>query len=181
MIFINNLATRREAAEHLDLSVQSINDLINKGVIVVKAGRSPVNIDACRLAYINYLRKAAQYTKKDGSGDIAEEKTRLTKAQADAAELKVSELEGELIPAKLVEETWTDVAAVIRVQLLGLASKIAHLVISSETYQEVETIINKQVYETLNELAESNGIPKEYAKRAEQHDANTKTTTETNN
>ena len=157
MIFINNLATRREAAEHLDLSVQSINDLINKGVIVVKAGRSPVNIDACRLAYINYLRKAAHYTKKDGSGDIAEEKTRLTKAQADAAELKVSELEGELIPAKLVEETWTDVAAVIRVQLLGLASKIAHLVISSETYQEVETIINKQVYETLNELAESNG------------------------
>ncbi len=174
------MATQRELAEHLDLSPQSVTDLVRKGVFIIKRGRSPVNIDACRVAYINYLRKAARYTKKDGTGDIGEEKTRLTKAQADAAELKVSELEGELIPAKLVEDTWTDVAAVIRVQLLALASKIAHLVLASKTYQEVEAIINKEIYETLDELAESNGIPKEYAERAEKHNADVQASPKTN-
>tara|TARA_B100000900_G_scaffold410492_1_gene428401 strand:+ start:417 stop:944 length:528 start_codon:yes stop_codon:yes gene_type:complete len=174
------LATQRELAEHLDLSPQSVTDLVRKGVFIIKRGRSPVNIDACRVAYINYLRKAARYTKKDGTGDIGEEKTRLTRAQADAAELKVSELEGELIPAKLVEDTWTDVAAVIRVQLLALASKIAHLVLASKTYQEVEAIINKEIYETLDELAESNGIPKEYAERAEKHNADVQASPKTN-
>ncbi len=174
------MATQRELAEHLDLSPQSVTDLVRKGVFIIKRGRSPVNIDACRVAYINYLRKAARYTKKDGTGDIGEEKTRLTRAQADAAELKVSELEGELIPAKLVEDTWTDVAAVIRVQLLALASKIAHLVLASKTYQEVEAIINKEIYETLDELAESNGIPKEYAERAEKHNADVQASPKTN-
>lgn len=174
------MATQKEVAEHLDLSVKRVSELIRDGLLPSKKGRSPLNIDVCRVAYISYLRKLGGYNKRSGTGDIAEEKTRLTKAQADAAELKVSELEGELIPAKLVENTWTEIAAVIRVKLLGLASKIAHLVQGAKTYQDIEQIINKQIYETLNELAESNGIPKEYAERAEQHNANTKTTTETN-
>ena len=96
------MATRKELAEHLGLSPQSINDLIRNNVITIGSGRSPVNIDACRLQYLNYLRKAARYTKKDGTADIAEEKARLTKAQADKAELEVSELEAKLIPAELV-------------------------------------------------------------------------------
>ena len=174
------MATQKEVAEHLDLSVKRVSELIRDGLLPSKKGRSPLNIDVCRVAYISYLRKLGGYNKRGGTGDIAEEKTRLTKAQADAAELKVSELEGELIPAKLVENTWTEIAAVIRVKLLGLASKIAHLVQGAKTYQDIEQIINKQIYETLNELAESNGIPKEYAKRAEQHNADIKTTTEIN-
>ena len=88
------MATQRDVAEHLDLSTKSISELITKGVLPSKKGRSPLNIDVCRHAYISYLRKLAGYHKKSGSGDIAEEKTRLTKAQADKAELEVSELEG---------------------------------------------------------------------------------------
>jgi phage terminase Nu1 subunit (DNA packaging protein) len=174
------MATQREVADHLDLSVKRVSELIRDGILPSKKGRSPLNIDVCRIAYISYLRKLSGYNKRGGTGDIAEEKARLTKAQADAAELKVSELEGELIPAKLVEDTWTEVASVIRVKVLGLASKISHLVLGAKTYQDIEVIINEQAYEILNELAESNGIPKEYAERAEQHNANTKTTTEIN-
>ena len=157
------MSTQREVAEHLDLSVKRISELIKDGILPSKMGRSPLNIDVCRHAYISYLRKLGGYNKRSGSGDIAEEKTRLTKAQADAAELKVSELEGALIPANL-----------------GLASKIAHHVIAVKTYQEAELIINNEVYETLQELAESNGIPKDYAGRVEQHHADIQATTETN-
>lgn len=174
------MSTQREVAEHLDLSVKRISELIKDGILPSKMGRSPLNIDVCRHAYISYLRKLGGYNKRSGSGDIAEEKTRLTKAQADAAELKVSELEGALIPANLVIDTWTDIAAIVRVRLLGLASKIAHHVIAVKTYQEAELIINNEVYETLQELAESNGIPKDYAERVEQHHADIQATTETN-
>ena len=116
------------------------------------------------------MRKLGGYNKKSGTADIAEEKTRLTKAQADKAELEVSSLEGQLIPAKLVQDTWADLIANVRIRLLGLPSRIAHHVIIVDTYQEAELIIKDQVYETLDELAENNGIPKEYADRVKQHD-----------
>jgi len=164
------MATQRELAEHLDLSPKRISELIRDGILPSKMGRSPINIDVCRIAYISYLRKLGGYNKKSGTADIAEEKTRLTKAQADKAELEVSSLEGQLIPAKLVQDTWADLIANVRIRLLGLPSRIAHHVIIVDTYQEAELIIKDQVYETLDELAENNGIPKEYADRVKQHD-----------
>tara|TARA_R100001510_G_scaffold8385_1_gene6444 strand:- start:125 stop:649 length:525 start_codon:yes stop_codon:yes gene_type:complete len=157
------LATRKELAEHLGLSPQSINDLIRNNVITIGSGRSPVNIDACRLQYLNYLRKAARYTKKDGTADIAEEKARLTKAQADKAELEVSELEAKLIPAELVADTWIDYVANVRAKLLGLPSRIAHQVLTLDKYSEVEEVIKEQVYDSLQELADD-GIPTQYRK-----------------
>ena len=106
-------------------------------------GRSPLNIDVCRVAYISYLRKLGGYHKRSGSGDIAEEKTKLTAAQARKAELEVEELEGSLI--------------------LGLPSRIAHQVITVDKYAEAELIIKEQVHEALNELAQD-GIPQKYRK-----------------
>jgi phage terminase Nu1 subunit (DNA packaging protein) len=157
------LATRKDLAEHLDLSPQSVSDLIGRGVLTIGAGRSPVNIDSCRVQYINFLRKAARYTKKDGSGDITEEKTKLTAAQARKAELEVEEMEAKLIPAELVEETWVDYVANARAKLLGLPSRIAHQVITVDKYAEAELIIKEQVHEALNELAQD-GIPQKYRK-----------------
>ena len=163
------MASQRELAEHLDLSTKRISELIRDGILPSKMGRSPINIDVCRIAYISYLRKLGGYNKKSGGGDIAEEKTRLTKAQADKAELEVSELEGQLIPAQLVQDTWTDMVANVRSKLLGLPSRIAHQVIAMETYPEAEQLIKENVHDALSELAE-NGIPTKYADRVEQHE-----------
>lgn len=171
------MATRKELAEHLDLSPQSISHLIGEGIITVGSGRSPVNIDSCRVQYINHLRKAARYTKKDGAADIAEEKARLTKAQADKAELEVSELEAKLIPADLVADTWIDYVANARAKLLGLPSRVAHQVLTLDSYAEVEEVIKQQVHEALQELAE-NGIPQEYRKGGTENKPNMDSTTE---
>ena len=157
------MANQRELALHLDLSPQSVTDLVRKGVFIINKGRSPVNIDACRVAYINYLRKAARYTKKDGSGDMAEEKTKLTAAQARKAELEVEIMEGNLIPAESVEETWINYVANARAKLLALPSRVAHQVIAVSKYSEAELIIKQQVHDALNELAD-NGIPAEHRK-----------------
>lgn len=157
------------------MSPQSISHLIGEGIITVGSGRSPVNIDSCRIQYINHLRKAARYTKKDGAADIAEEKARLTKAQADKAELEVSELEAKLIPADLVADTWIDYVANARAKLLGLPSRVAHQVLTLDNYAEVEEVIKQQVHEALQELAE-NGIPQEYRKGGTENKPNMDTT-----
>lgn len=164
------MATQREVAEHLDLSTKRISELIRDGILPSKMGRSPLNLDVCRIAYISYLRKLGGYNKRSGGGDIAEEKTRLTKFQADKAELEVNQLEGQLIPAQLVQDTWTDFVANVRAKLLGLPSRIAHQVIALETYPEAEQLIKENINDALSELGE-NGIPTEYADRVEQHES----------
>ena len=157
------MATQREVADHLDLSVKRVSELIRDGILPSKMGRSPLNIDVCRVAYISYLRKLGGYNKRSGTGDIAEEKTKLTAAQARKAELEVEEMEGSLIPSQLVEDTWIDYVSNTRAKLLGLPSRIAHQVITVDKYAEAELILKEQVHEALNELAQ-NGIPQKYRK-----------------
>jgi len=170
------LSTQKDVAEHLDLSVKRISELIRDGILPSKKGRSPLNIDVCRIAYISYLRKLGGYNKRSGGGDIAEEKARLTKAQADKAELEVEQLEKLLIPAQLVKDTWSEYVSSSRAKLLGMPSRIAHQLITIDKYSEAELIIKEQVYETLNELAQ-HGIPKEYRKVDTGNESNMDTTT----
>ena len=162
MIFIyNNLSTRKELAKHLGLSVQSISDLIGKGVITVSSGRSPVNLDVSRIEYINHLRKAARYTKKDGIGDIAEEKTKLTAAQARKAELEVEVMEGKLVPIKEVEDFLIERFSNARAKWLGVPTRIAHKVLAVDNYAQAELQIKEGINEGLEELA-NDGIPEKY-------------------
>ena len=171
------MATQREVAEHLDLSVKRISELIKDGILPSKMGRSPLNIDVCRIAYISYLRKLGGYNKRSGSGDITEEKTKLTAAQARKAELEVEEMEGNLLPAQLVEDTWIGYVANVRAKLLGLPSRIAHQVITVDKYPEAELIIKEQVHDALNELAED-GIPAKYRKTDTEHESDMDTAKE---
>ena len=171
------MSTQREVAEHLDLSVKRISELIKDGILPSKMGRSPLNIDVCRMAYISYLRKLGGYNKRSGSGDITEEKTKLTAAQARKAELEVEEMEGNLLPAQLVEDTWIGYVANVRAKLLGLPSRIAHQVITVDKYPEAELIIKEQVHDALNELAED-GIPAKYRKTDTEHESDMDTAKE---
>ena len=151
------MATQKQIGEHLNLTPKRVSELTTAGTF------SSNNIDTCRIEYISYLRKLGGYNKKSGTSDIAEEKTRLTKAQADKAELEVSELEAELIPADLVQTTWIDYITNVRAKLLGLPSRIAHQVITVDKYAEAEIIIKEKVYEALDELV-NEGIPAKYRK-----------------
>ena len=179
-IYKTKLATQKELADHLDLSPQSVTDLVRKGVFLINKGRSPVNIDACRVAYINFLRKAARYTKKDGSGDINEEKTKLTAAQARKAELEVEIMEGKLVPIQEVEEFLIERFSNARAKWLGVPSKIAHKVITVDTFAEAEREIKEGIYEGLNELA-NDGIPEKYRTSDREYKSSLDSTTEAKN
>jgi phage terminase Nu1 subunit (DNA packaging protein) len=170
------MATQVELAKHLSMTPQSVSELVKNGVFSIKKGRSPVDLDVCRIEYINHLRKNANYFKKSGNGaDIVEESTRLKKFQADKAELEVNQLEAKLIPAELVRTTWSDFVSNAKAKLLNMPTNLAHQVLGVESFIEAEELIKKSVYEALEELSQD-GIPREYAERAESSTKSMETT-----
>jgi phage terminase Nu1 subunit (DNA packaging protein) len=50
------MASQIEIAAHLDLSDRQIRNLVADGVLPASRGRGGMDLDACRLAYIGYLR-----------------------------------------------------------------------------------------------------------------------------
>ena len=150
------MATVKELAEHLDLSTVRINDLFNENVLQKSGKRSGIDINENRVRYIRHLRSLAR-GKKLESGDLQEERTRLTKVQADKAELELEELETVLIAAEDVESVWSDYISNIRSKLLSLPSKLGHLVQATESYAEAEQILKEAMYEVLEELSEDAG------------------------
>ena len=149
-------------AKLLDLSERHVRRLADDNILKKPEKNKGWEITNVTL-YIRYLRERA-FGKDISTTDLHNEKLRLNKAQADKATLEVNELEGELIPAQLVEDTWINYTSNVRAKLLGLPSRIAHEVITVEDYQKALLLCKEQVNEALNELGED-GIPEKYRKR----------------
>jgi phage terminase Nu1 subunit (DNA packaging protein) len=150
------MATQSQIAEHLDMTPQRVRDLIKQGVLNRKNARDSMDIDECRKNYIRYLRTRSQGL-QNASGDLNEERTRLTKLQADKAQLEVQEMEESLVSVEKITEEWVGYVANVRSKLLALPSKVSHRVQAAETYAEAEKILKESVYDALHELS-NNGL-----------------------
>ena len=148
------MATNKEVAEHLDCSAEWVSRLKSQNILPSAPGKS-MNIDQCRIAYINYLRTKARMTSNTDDGTITEHKTRLTSAQADKAEMEVQVLSSSLIKADDVRSSWTEFVSNVRAKLLNLPAKMAHQVIGLDHYAEAEELLTNEIYEALNELSKS--------------------------
>ena len=84
------MANQKEVGEHLGLTKQYVSNLVSQGILPKGIGRGGMDMDACRKAYIEYLRQRARLHLKDVPNDINEEKLRLTKNQADHKEIEVA-------------------------------------------------------------------------------------------
>jgi len=94
------VATQLEVAAHLDLGDRQIRNLIADGVIPSSKGNGGLDIDACRLAYIRYLRgmgtgqvkpeavRGCEELDENAEAKLTQERLRLTSAQAEGQELK---------------------------------------------------------------------------------------------
>jgi phage terminase Nu1 subunit (DNA packaging protein) len=147
------MATIKQLAQHLDLSSARVHDLFNENILIKSGKSGGQDVDDCRVRYIRYLRSLSK-GKNTNSGDLNEERTRLTKAQADKAELELQEKENELISTDLIKTIWSDYVSNVRSKLLALPSKLGHLTQAAETYAEAEAIIKKSIYECLEELSD---------------------------
>lgn len=140
----------------LDLTERRVNQLVKEGVLP-RADRGKYPFLGCMKGYIKYLRAMAN----DGSLSLTDERTRLTRAQAEGEEMKVKALKGDLIHRDTAEKLWEDVIVACRARLLSMPSKVAPIVIHCKTIPEVRDKIESLVHEALNELSRID--PADYA------------------
>lgn len=119
------MATQVEVAAHLDLSDRQVRNLLADGVLPASKGTGGLDLDACRVAYISYLRgKASGQVKHQEAFDsddldpmaeqkLLQERLRLTSAQAEGQELKNDITRRRSVPTEFATFVMSKLAAEI--------------------------------------------------------------------
>ena len=137
-----------------DCSQAYINRLREEDNIVM-AARGKYDLVASTAKYVNRLRNKTEKIDSDGNViDFHTEKARLTKMQADKAEMEVQELAGELVRVSDVLLEWQNILADVKGKLLSIPSKLATLVTDIDNPGEAQELIETYIREALQELAE---------------------------
>lgn len=146
--------TQKVVADHLGISTRMVRKLLEMGVFV-KEPDGKLDLDKCRMAYLNHLREQAAGRKSDhGSYDLISERARLAKAQADKTELEVEIMQETLLPAENVLQEWQACISACRAKLLAIPSKLAFQISGLKEPSEVERFLKRTIGETLMELSD---------------------------
>ena len=100
------MLTQKEIGEHIDLDQSSVSRLCEELAI----DWSSAGLDVVRVAYIRRLREQAAGRAASGDLDLATERARLAKEQADRIALQNQVTREELAPAHLIEEVLSKAA-----------------------------------------------------------------------
>lgn len=117
------MATQAEVAGHLDMTRQSVADLVQRGILP-KAEKKQLDLDACRRAYINHLRNQAA-GRHGGGGQLEHWRTELAREKATEAKRANELAEGKVIPQDQVVRGWQIVLGQVRAKFLSIPTKAA--------------------------------------------------------
>lgn len=114
------MATQNEIADHLDMSVTRLKELLPRLPVT-----DPSDIDAVRVAYINQLRNtAAGRGGEDHQMRLAIAKARESELKGDKLEMEMAREAGQLVPADELEQEWSTLIASARAELLAMSTKL---------------------------------------------------------
>lgn len=148
--------TQKVIAEHLDLSVPQIKNLIRDGIF-----DQYMEMDEIRKKYIRYLRSFAngknQARKVDETdlepGTLDFERLRLTRAQADNMEIKNQIARAEVAPIDLIEKVISRAASEAAgiLDSLPLTVKRKHPELDTQVIESIK----RQTVKAMNAIAAS--------------------------
>jgi phage terminase Nu1 subunit (DNA packaging protein) len=139
-------------ARLLMISERRVQQLANEGVIPRTETRR-YNLEESVQAYIQFLQgKNVGRGMADEQIDFHEEKARLTKIQADKAQLELDEMARSLVKAEDVSREWYNAVTDCKGRLLSIPSKAAPIVAAETSAGACKKIIDDLVYEALEEL-----------------------------
>lgn len=149
------MATQSEFGAHVGISRQAVSDLVARQIIPLDA-KGRIDLDAARLAYCAHLRGVAAGRTSGGDDDLdlAAERARLAKAQADAQEMKNAAMRAEMVPASQVVRAVSALIGASRSRLLGIPARAAAQVVGIESRAEVRDILAAMVREACQELSQ---------------------------
>jgi terminase small subunit / prophage DNA-packing protein len=156
------MATIEEVAAHLDLSTSRV-DIFQKRGILPRADPGQLDLDACRVAYIRSIRARASghgvYSKDGKILDLAAERARLAKEQADHHHMKNEQLRGSLLPRDEVTAAVQAAFSNVKARLLAIPTKAAPLVLRAKTLPAIKAQLTELIHEALGDLAKTKVIP----------------------
>ena len=157
---LTTLGTTR-MAEMLDMSPPYLNRLSNNGTLP-KLGPGRYDPFAVVAAYVRYL-KAGLDTPSLGNGNsresYAEQRTRLYKTRADAAEFEFSQMRGDIISFENAIIYWGDLITTAKMRLLSIPKKLSAQVALINSPAKIETLLAGEINQALTELATANALP----------------------
>ncbi|MFA6148654.1 MAG: terminase small subunit, Nu1 [bacterium] len=139
-------------ARLLDLTERRVQQLTKEGMIP-KSERGRYDLVMAVRGYIHFLRDRALGKDGDALPDIALERGRLLKAQADAAEMENARTRGEFLPKEFIRKSVERAVIACRARLLAMPDKAATQVVACSSIPEVKDLLQREVYEALDELA----------------------------
>lgn len=86
--------------------------------------------------------------------NLAAERAKLAKEQADKAAMENAILRGDLVRVSDLETVWAAVAVAVKSKLLSIPTKVAANVAEHMTANEVQELIDKAIREALEELSD---------------------------
>lgn len=133
-------------AKLLMLTERRVQQLAKDGV-VPKSERGRYELGPAVQGYIRYLQARAHgNTEPAGSADYHVEKARLTKAQADIAEMEAARRRGDAIDAAEVKRAWQLILGEVRANLLGnTPQRIASRIVGVDSEVQMKRIIRDEI------------------------------------
>lgn len=140
-------------AKLLLLSDRRVQQLTKEGVIP-KAERGRYELAPSVQGYIRYLQERS--LRSDATPiDYHLEKARLTKAQADSAEIEAARSRGEVASVAQVERALSGLFAEVRTNIRTIPDRVVSSLIGMTDEREFKAVLLREIDLALNALAES--------------------------
>ena len=141
-------------AKLLRLTERRVQQLSKEGVIP-KAERGRYDLVPSVQGYIKYLQDRAA-PEMSGSIDYNAEKARLTRANADIAEMEAAKMKGRLIDSEEVTHAWAAIMSQVRANLLhNVPVRVASLAKSESNETKLKAMVKEEIANVLRSLAAS--------------------------
>jgi phage terminase Nu1 subunit (DNA packaging protein) len=134
--------SQQELAGWLTLSARRIRELTRAGVLHKDKQYS---LRASVRSYIQFLRSEP--------GSLTAERERLTKFQADMAEVKFQEQIGELVRRDAVEKAVFASNRRVRTELQNIPSRTSGILAAETNQQTIHAIMAKEIHQSLESLS----------------------------
>ena len=169
------MPTQADVAEHLDLSERRVRDLTKDGILPGSKGRGGYDLDACRLAYITYLRGIGSgqtsapepprdpddYGGDDDEGfiDAEREEARRKKYDADLKKERLKILRRENAPVDIITDVVGKQMEMVSAQLraLPMQIKLAAPMLTSRSIELIQKTIANMCNQLIDVKPDLNG------------------------
>lgn len=134
------------------LTDRRVQQLVKDGIIP-KTEHGRYELAPAVQGYIRYLQDRSVGNAL-APADYHLEKSRLTRLQADKAEMEVKEIAGELVRVEDLLNAWHEILMDCKGKILSIPSKLATVVIDIDDPAEAQELIESHLREALEELSD---------------------------